>query len=91
MPEIHQVEEAVERKHVIDPYHGMTIRMETVVKPSTTAAISHEGVTYKAVDGTFDVPQDVANLFLGYPGWAPGPNPFAEVEKPKRARAKSGE
>lgn len=41
-------------------------RMDT----AGTHAISHGGKEYHAdVDGWFDVPQDVAEHFLHYPGW----------------------
>lgn len=36
--------------------------------PGTTV-LSHEGVTYEATDGVFDVPEHVGRQLIGFPHW----------------------
>lgn len=84
--QIHEVVEQLEQKHELDPRHGVRLRTERVIVPSTTHVIAFDGETYEAENGTFDVPAEVAEFYLGRPGWFSGPNPFAEKVPAKRAK-----
>lgn len=70
-------------KYFTDPMRGNVYKEEDVLRSSDVHAITHEGVTYtKGDDGTFEVPQDVANFFLARRDtgtWREGANPFAEI------------
>jgi hypothetical protein len=91
--QIHQVEVFDELRREIDPARGIVARREQVIRKGGATRIAHEGVTYEIdPDGSFDVPEEVAAVLVGKPGWYEGPNPFpAEVEaQPKpRSRAKA--
>ena len=85
--EIHEVAVFEENIHALDPIRGMVLRKEQVIKQGSTHRLVHDGETYDAVDGTFTVPAEFAEMLLNTPGWYPGPNPFP-AEKPK-ARTKA--
>ena len=84
--QIHDVEERVEERWVLDPVHGPTQKRELAANRSTTSVISvpaggfascPEGQTFElGADGSFDVPEDVAAHFLRMPGWHVGISPF---------------
>ena len=89
--EIHQVIESEVLRHEIDPVRGIQIRKDRVLKQGSASVISDpEFGEFKAdKDGTFDVPDGLAVTLLCQPGWHEGPNPFAEPEEPRKARAKA--
>lgn len=56
---------------------GFRAEHHRVLAPSGVSKIAHEGETYKiAPDGTFTVPEHVAEHMLRMPGWNEGPSPF---------------
>lgn len=77
MAQIHKVEVEQVVRHELDARRGVVARKEEVLKASGAHRISIEGQTFDAVDGTFDVPAEVAAIFLAQPGWFEGPNPFS--------------
>ena len=87
--EIHEVAVFEENIHHLDPVRGMVLRKEQVLKQGTTHRLVSDGVQYDAVDGTFDVPADVAAFYLATPGWFPGPNPFPADTPAPKSRAKT--
>ena len=88
--EIHQVIESEVLRHELDPIRGVQMRKERVLKQGSASVITDpEFGEFKAENGTFDVPDGLAVTLLCQPGWYEGPNPFAEVAEPKKARAKA--
>lgn len=87
--QIHEVVEQQVQKHELDPRHGVRLRIDRVLAPSGTERIVHGDETFDAVDGTFDVPAEVADFYLGLPGWFSGPNPFSEAKPAAQTRSKS--
>lgn len=81
--------------NVTTTHHGRTIDpgtdrpkpAETVVEPSGVHRIVHDEQTYEVrPDGTFDVPDDLADVLCAQPEWARGPNPCApDVPAPPKA------
>lgn len=77
--QIHQIQEFKNPKTILDPSRGLVLTHERVLKQSSTSAIAFDGVTYEiGEDGSFDVPDEVGQYYVGRPGWYEGPNPFAE-------------
>jgi hypothetical protein len=74
---IHQVETDTVIRHEVDPFRGHVAKRVEVLKQGTTSAIKfHDDREFEAVDGSFDLPEDVAAYFLGTPGWYAGASPF---------------
>ena len=90
MTQIHHVLVTHEDRWVVDPALGPVKRREQVTRASTVERLVHNGKTYEVQpDGTFDVPDDLAQFQTSRPGWFYGPSPFApEVSVPKRRRSK---
>ena len=90
MPQIHQVETFEHSAHVLDPQHGMVLRKEQVLRRGTANAIFNDDDTYPiSFRGTFDVPEDVAELLTKQPGWAFGPNPYQDEFEAEAAKKKT--
>lgn len=87
--QIHEVVEQEVQEHELDPRHGVRLRIGKVLAPSGTERIAHGDEVFDAVDGTFDVPEHVAEFYLGLPGWFSGPNPFSEAKPAAKSRAKA--
>ena len=102
---IYHLHQAYEDRWVLDAERGSVKRREAVLKPSGTSAISipagqfestPEGAVFEVgSDGSFDVPEDVAEYFIGMPGWGEGVCPFPADDpapaKSTRSRAKAAE
>ena len=93
---IHQVEAHEQYEYEIDPIRGgVRRRTSDVTQQGSASAISHESGEYEIDDeGSFDVPEDVAEYFCNQPGWYRGPNPFAaqiveQVEKANKRTRKA--
>jgi hypothetical protein len=97
MTQIHQVIASEEARHEIDPLRGSIVRKEQVLKRGSVEKIAspeHGGFSISD-DGTFDVPEELAEFYLKQPDWYQGPNPFVQMEeqkakvatKPKRSAA----
>ncbi len=88
--QIHQVVASEVLRHEVDPIRGIQVRKEQVLQQGSAATVQDPefGTFHRAKDGSFDVPDELAESLLAQPGWFPGPNPFAEVE-PKAPRAKA--
>ncbi len=95
---IHQVEVFHEKHHTLDPIRGMVLKTEDVIRRGSASRISHElGEFDIEPDGSFIVPDEVAEFLCNTPGWFEGPNPFVEeiaaenasTPKPSRRKAKA--
>ena len=76
---IHQVEVFHEKHHVLDPVRGMVLKSEDVIRRGTASHISHDlGEFDVESDGSFIVPDEVAEFLCNTPGWYEGPNPFVD-------------
>ena len=95
MTKIHHVETKHEERWEFDPQLGPVRRNIPLVGRSGTEKIVHAGETFEVgTDGSFDVPDYVADFMCRMPGWHRGTSPFPveeEPEKPRRAPRKPAE
>ena len=88
MPQIHHVEESESEEWVLDPLRGPIKEKRRAMKPGSverlvvpSSASRPDGETFELQpDGTFHVPQDVADFFTRMPGWHEGESPFPPPE-----------
>jgi hypothetical protein len=81
MRTIHHVVTRYKDRWVADPELGMVKRHEQIMDRSGVDMLVHQGVTYEIQpDGTFLLPDDVAQFFLNQPNWFEGANPFGPEE-----------
>ncbi len=88
MSKIHNVEVFNESHYELDPIRGAVMKSEKVLKPGAAQNINHDDVEYEIdADGTFDVPDEVAEFLCRQPGWFPGTSPFQEAPEVERKNA----
>ncbi len=88
MAKIHNVEVYDEKHYELDPVRGAVLKSEQVLKPGGAQVINHDDVEYEvSADGSFDVPDEVAELLLKQPGWFSGASPFQEAPEVERKNA----
>lgn len=94
---VHRVQVTSKDRWLTDPVEGLVKRREQIMRPADDHRIVHDGETYEAEDGTFEVPESVAQHLLRQPGWHEGDSPFApdddglgaeEANTPRRRRAR---
>ena len=79
MAKIHNVEVFAENHYETDPHRGLVLKETTSIKQGTAEEIVHPTGTYTVgPDGSFDVPDEVADFLCTTPNWFRGPSPFAE-------------
>jgi hypothetical protein len=78
MRQIYNVKVGFRNRWVMDERDGMVQRTERVMQPADTEVIKDPelGPFEVRKDGTFHVPDKVAEHFLRMPDWNEGPNPF---------------
>lgn len=94
MKQIHHVAVSHQDRYVLDPALGAVKRREEVLAPSSVDRVVHEGDTFEAENGSFNVPDELASFLLAQPGWHEGPSPFedddeAEAKPAAKPRARS--
>jgi hypothetical protein len=90
MPQIHEVQVFDEKRYEIDPHRGAVLKHDKVLKRGTTAALDYpgHGVFEVSDDGSFEVPDEVADYYTSLPDWDRGPNPFKDEIEAEAAKAK---
>ena len=88
--QIHCVVESTTEEWVVDPLRGPIKEKRRALQPASTERIvtppggfksCPDGETFEVgPDGTFSLPDDVAEHFLRMPGWHEGASPFPPAE-----------
>lgn len=79
MSKVHNVESHEERSYAIDPEKGIVQKTNQVIGRGGATSVSHEGVRYEIEsDGSFEVPEELAEALCSTPGWFRGENPFKD-------------
>jgi hypothetical protein len=88
MSKIHNVESSEEKSYAIDPEKGIVQKTNQVIGQGSASSIAHDGETYKIeADGSFEVPDELADLLCHTPGWFRGANPFQSAIEAEVAHA----
>ena len=94
--QIHPVIETFEDRYVLDAERGPVRRRETILgHPGSESIVCEDNTYFADADGTFEVPNDVAAIFVGKRtgviSWHEGPSPFGmpAIGSPEVAKAKS--